>query len=233
MARLAWSHVRALTVISGAFGIFRRSAAIEVGGYTHATVGEDLEIIVKIHRHKLERGEDYRIAFIPEPVCWTEAPESLHVLARQRIRWQRGTLETFFAHRKMLFNPRYGRIGTLAFGNILLVDVMGPAIEVLGYLLIPAFWALGALSLDYLLAFLAITFTFGIFISVGSLILEEIELRRFPRPRDLLVLTVAAVVENFGYRQLNNFWRIMGTWRFLRGTQGSWGTMTRTGFRKG
>lgn len=233
MARLAWSHVRALTVISGAFGIFRRSAAIEVGGYTHATVGEDLEIIVKIHRRMLERGEDYRIAFIPEPVCWTEAPETLRVLARQRIRWQRGTLETFFAHRRMLFNPRYGRVGTLAFGNILLVDVMGPAIEVLGYLLIPAFWALGALSMDYLLAFLAITFTFGIFISVGSLILEEIELRRFPRPRDLLVLTLAAVVENFGYRQLNNFWRIMGMWRFLRGTQGSWGAMTRTGFRKG
>ncbi|MFN4089269.1 MAG: glycosyltransferase [Alphaproteobacteria bacterium] len=233
MARLAWSHVGALTVISGAFGIFRRSTAIEVGGYTHGTVGEDLEIIVKIHRCKIEQGEDYRIAFIPEPVCWTEAPESLRVLARQRIRWQRGALETFFAHRRMLFNPRYGRVGTLAFGNMLLVDVLGPVIEVLGYVLIPAFWALGALSTDYLLAFLAITFTFGVFVSVGSLILEEIEFRRFPRPRDLLVLTSAAVMENFGYRQLNNFWRIVGTWRFLRGTQGSWGTMTRTGFRKG
>ena len=215
MARLALSRMQVLTVISGAFGLFRRRLVLEVGGYTHGTVGEDMELVVKLHRHMRDRKQPYRIEFIPEPVCWTEAPEDLATLGRQRARWQRGALETFFKHRDMLFNPRYGRIGFVGFGQILLVDVLGPLIEVLGYMLVPLMWAVGLLALDYLLAFLAITFTFGIFVSVATLILEEAELRRFPRARDLAVLTAIAVLENFGYRQLSNVWRLRGFWQFL------------------
>ena len=129
----------------------------------------------------------------------------------------------------MLFNPRYGRIGFVGFGQILLVDVLGPLIEVLGYVLVPLLWAIGLLAVDYLLAFLAITFTFGIFVSVATLILEEAELRRFPRARDLAVLTAIAVLENLGYRQLSNIWRLRGFWQFLTKKQG-WGIMTRKGF---
>jgi len=230
MARLALSAMQSLTVISGAFGLFQRRAAVDVGGYSHDTVGEDMELVVKLHRHSRETKRPCVISFIPEPVCWTEVPESLAVLARQRARWQRGALETFFRHKKMLFNPRYGRIGFLGFGHIAVVDVAGPLIEVLGYALIPLLWGLGLLSLDYLLAYVAITFTLGIFVSVATLILEEVELRRFSRARDLAVLTVVAVLENFGYRQLSNFWRIRGWWQFVRRKQG-WGQMTRKGFR--
>ena len=229
MARLAWSKIEALTIISGAFGLFRRQAVLDVGGYSHGTVGEDMELVVKLHKHYRRLGKPYRIAFTPEPVCWTEAPESRSVLARQRARWHRGALETFFRHRDMILNPRYGRIGVIGFGHILLVDVLGPFIEVFGYLLVPAFWLLGLLSADYLWAMLAVTFGFGIVISVGALALEEVELRRFPDAKSLMILMGAAVLENFGYRQINNFWRLRGAWQFLTGAQG-WGTMTRKGF---
>jgi cellulose synthase/poly-beta-1,6-N-acetylglucosamine synthase-like glycosyltransferase len=232
MARLALSKMRALTVISGAFGLFKRQVTLEVGGYSHGTVGEDMELVVKLHRHLRDRKQPYRIEFIPEPVCWTEAPENLTTLGRQRARWQRGALETFFKHKVMLFNPRYGRIGFLAFGQILVVDILGPIVEVLGYFLVPLLWALGLLEIEYLLAFLAITFTFGVFVSVATLILEEVELRRFPRARDLAVLTAISVLENFGYRQISNFWRLRGFWQFLRKQQG-WGQMTRRGFKQG
>jgi cellulose synthase/poly-beta-1,6-N-acetylglucosamine synthase-like glycosyltransferase len=231
MARLALSAMQALTVISGAFGIFQRQAVLEVGGYTHGTVGEDMELVIKLHRLFRERKQEYRIDFIPEPVCWTEVPDSLLILGRQRARWQRGALETFFRHKIMLFNPRYGRIGFLGMGHVLVVDVVGPLVEVLGYILVPLLWGLGLLAWDYLLAFLAITFTFGVFVSVATLILEEAELRRFPKARDLAILTAVAVAENFGYRQLANFWRLRGWWQFLRKQQG-WGTMTRKGFAK-
>jgi cellulose synthase/poly-beta-1,6-N-acetylglucosamine synthase-like glycosyltransferase len=204
---------------------------VAVGGYSHGTVGEDLEIIIKIHRHMRDKGEDYAVTFIPEPVCWTEAPESWRVLGRQRSRWQRGSLETFFRHIDMLFRPRYGRIGTIGLGHVFIVDVIGPPIEVLSYVLVPVLWISGYLATDYLLAYLALTFVFGIFVSVGSLILEEIELKRFPRASDLIILTVVAIVENFGYRQINNLWRIQGLWQYLRGAQ-DWGTMTRVGFRR-
>jgi cellulose synthase/poly-beta-1,6-N-acetylglucosamine synthase-like glycosyltransferase len=231
MARLAWSRLRTLTIISGAFGIFRRQAVVAVGGYSQGTVGEDLELVVKLHRHMCDQGRDYRIEFLPEPVCWTEAPESLRVLGRQRSRWHRGALETFFKHRDMLFRRRYRRVGTIGFGHMLFVDVAGPLIELFGYVLIPVMWSLGLLEVEYLLAFLAVTFTFGVFISVCALILEEIELKRFPKAWHLAVLTGAAVLENFGYRQINNVWRLHGLWQYLRGQQG-WGDMRRVGFGK-
>lgn len=230
MARLAWSRISALTIISGAFGLFRRQAVLDVGGYSHGTVGEDMELVIKLHKHFRRLGKPYRISFTPEPVCWTEAPESFAVLGRQRARWHRGALETFFRHRDMLFNPRYGRVGFIGFGHILLVDVIGPIIEILGYLLIPALWLLGLLAVDYVWAMLAVTFGFGVVISVGALALEEAELRRFPDARSLVILTGAAILENFGYRQINNIWRLRGTWQFLRRAEG-WGSMTRKGFR--
>jgi cellulose synthase/poly-beta-1,6-N-acetylglucosamine synthase-like glycosyltransferase len=229
MARLAWSHVGALTIVSGAFGLFRRQAVVDAGGYSTQTVGEDLELVIRLHRLMRDRGEDYRITFIPEPVCWTEVPETLKNLSRQRTRWQRGALETFFMHIDMMVKPRYGRIGSVSFLNMLLIDVISPVAEVLGYVLVPLFWASGLLSVDYLFAFLSLTFAFGVAVSVGALILEELELRRFPRIGDLLRLTIAAVLENFGYRQLHNIWRVRGTLQFMRGKR-SWGHQPRKGF---
>lgn len=229
MARLALSKMQALTVISGAFGLFRRELVVEVGGYSHGTVGEDMELVLKLHRLMRDRKQPYRIEFIAEPVCWTECPDTLAVLSRQRARWQRGALECFVRHRDMFLNPKYGRIGTIGFGQIVIVDVLGPLIEIVGYVLVPLLWSLGLLALPWLLAFLAVTFTFGIFVSIATLVLEEIQLRRFPRARELAVLAAVAVLENVGYRQLSNIWRLQGWWQFLRKQQ-SWGTMTRKGF---
>jgi len=230
MARLALSRWGALTIISGAFGIFRRDIVLEVGGFSHNTVGEDLEIILKMQRMLSEQKRDFAMRFVPEPVCWTESPEGLKILGNQRKRWERGALEGFFKHKKMLFNPRYGNIGMIAFPLSLVTDVLGPIVEVLGYLLIPFFWFLGMLSLQFFIAFTALVFVYGVFISASSLILEEMELKRVPRARDLLILVGMAVVENFGYRQLNNWWRVVGWWQFLRGKKG-WGEMRRKGFK--
>ena len=229
MARLAWSQMGALTIISGAFGLFLRQPVLDVGGYSCDTVGEDMELIIKLHRYHRDRELPYRIAFLPEPVCWTEAPTTLRVLSRQRRRWQRGAMETFARHADMLVKPRYGRIAGLGMTNIALTDVVGPILELFGYLMIPALCLLGILSMDYLTAFLAVSVGFGISISVASLVMEEAQLRRVASVSDLLVLLFAAFVENLGYRQLNNFWRVQGVWEYLTGST-SWGEMTRKGF---
>lgn len=231
IARLAWSQFNALMLISGAFGIFKRSAVLAAGGYSHGTVGEDMEIILKLHRYMREQGEDYVIRFVPDPVCWTEAPQTLGVLGSQRKRWQRGALESFFKHIRMLFNPRYGVVGVLGFPYVLLFDVIGPPMEVLGYFLIPVSWYFGFLSPEFFAAYLALTFAWGITISVGALLLEEMELKRIPKARHLVLLGFVAVLENFGYRQINNLWRVIGYWQFLRGSK-EWGRMTRSGFQQ-
>ncbi|MCA8927732.1 MAG: glycosyltransferase family 2 protein [Alphaproteobacteria bacterium] len=229
VARLAWSRFNTLMLVSGAFGMFRRADVVAVGGFTKGSLGEDLDLVIKLHRYMIDSGRKYRIEFVPEPVCWTEAPSTLGLLARQRSRWQRGALEVFFRYRSMVLNPRYGRVGVLGFGNMLVMDVIGPFAELLGYFLMPTFWILGILSFNFILAFTALIFTYGVVISICSLILEETGLRRFRRPRDLVILTVMAVLENFGYRQINNYWRLKGCWQYWRGDTG-WGEMTRTGF---
>ncbi|MGU7774696.1 glycosyltransferase family 2 protein [Burkholderia sp. MR1-5-21] len=229
MARVAWSGVDTLMLISGAFGLFRRDVAVQVGGFGTDTIGEDLDLVIKIHRHLRDQRRPYNIAFLTDPICWTEAPESLQVLKGQRCRWQRGALEVFFKQRDMLFRPRYGRIGWLGMGQILIVDVLGPLAELSGYILLPAFWALGWINVSYLNAFLSLVFLFGMFLSVSSLVLAELATHPFPRLGDLLRLALAAVIENFGYRQLNSYWRMLGWWQFLRKDK-SWGKMTRVGF---
>lgn len=154
---------------------------------------------------------------------------TLDVLSCQRKRWQRGALETFARHKRMLFSPRYGRVGVIGLGQVLLIDVLGPLAEVLGYLTIPVFTAFGLISPDYAFAFLTVTVVSGVSISIGALVLEETKLRSFPRNRDLLKLAFAAVVENFGYRQLNTFWRVQGFWQWIR-RETRWGAMPRKGF---
>lgn len=230
MGRLGWSTLKTLPLIAGAFGVFRRNAAIAVGGYDTGTVGEDYELIIRMHRHMLDAGADYEICFVPEPVCWTQVPTDLGSLARQRIRWQRGALETFFKHLSMLFKPRYGRVGVLSLGHSLIVDVLGPPAEVAGYLLVVPFWVAGALDSQYALAFLSLVFVYGVFVSLGALVLEELELKRFPRLRHLLILSAVAVFENFGYRQLNNVFRVLGWAQFLRRRKGDWGRVRREAF---
>lgn len=229
MARLAFERFGALFIISGAFGIFRRQAVLEVGGYSTATVGEDLELVLRLHRFMRERGRRYAIRFVPEPVCWTQVPENLAALARQRIRWHRGALESLAAHRRMIGRRRYGAAGWLGLTSLALLDVVAPAVEAAGYLLMPVLWALGMIDTSFLLAWLALTFAFGVIVSVGALVLEEMELRRFPRAGHLAILALVAILENFGYRQLANLWRIAGHLAWLRGMRG-WGRQPRRAF---
>jgi cellulose synthase/poly-beta-1,6-N-acetylglucosamine synthase-like glycosyltransferase len=229
--RAGWSSLGALLIISGAFGIFRRKTVIEVGGYRHDTVGEDLELVVRIHRRMCERRIPYRIEFLPDPVCWTEAPETLRILSRQRNRWQRGLLDTLMIHRTMILNPRYGPIGMLAMPYFFLFELIGPIIEILGYLIVPASLLLGIIDLSFFFLFLTVAVLLGVILSVLAVALDDIEFGRLPRMRQVLWLVLFGLLENFGYRQLTSWWRLKGFYDHWRGNKG-WGKMERRGFRK-
>ena len=229
MNRVANAHTGTLMLISGAFGVFRRSTLVEMGGYRHDTVGEDLELIVRMHRFMREQGHEYRMEFVPDIVCWTEAPARLRGLDNQRARWQQGALETLYRHRAMIGNPRYGRIGLVAMPQIVLEDILGPPAELLGYLVLPAAALLGLLDPMMAVAFFFVSVVFGCALSVGTLVLEEQQLRRTPSAKDLLRIGIAALVENFGYRQINLWYRLVGVRRYLRKETG-WASVPRVGF---
>lgn len=230
--RMGWDALHATLIISGAFGVFRRSAVVEVGGYRPDTVGEDMELVVRLHRHFREKEEPYTIRYIPDPVAWTECPESVRVLGGQRDRWQRGLIESLTRNARMLFNPTYGRIGMLAFPYFFFFEMLGPIIEMGGYVAFLVAVFTGNASNLYVFTFLALAVAFGVTISITSVALEELTFRRYPRLRDLLRLFWLAILENFGYRQLITFWRVRGVVSKLRRVE-SWGIMERTGFGTG
>ena len=232
MNRVANAHTGTLMLISGAFGLFRRSTLVAMGGYRHDTVGEDLELVVRMHRYMRDHDQKYRMAFVPDIVCWTEAPSALAGLDNQRARWQQGALETLQRHRRMIGNPRYGRIGLVAMPQIVLEDILGPPAELLGYLILPAAALLGLLDPVVALAFFFVSVVFGCALSVGTLVLEEQQLRRTPNAQDLLRIGIAALIENFGYRQINLWYRIAGIRRFFRGDT-TWASVPRQGFANG
>ncbi len=227
--RVGWAEVNATLIISGAFGLFRRWVVVDAGGFTTDTVGEDMELTVRLHRHCHETGTPYRIVYIADPVAWTECPENLRSLARQRDRWQRGLIETLTRHRRMLFNPRYGTVGLLSYPYFFFLEMLGPVIEVAGYAAFGVTLLLGLAFLPYVLAFLALALAFGIALSVSAIGLEELTFRRYHRAGDLAQLFWLAVAENIGYRQLNSWWRIQAVWSVLRGKK-SWGALERKGF---
>jgi cellulose synthase/poly-beta-1,6-N-acetylglucosamine synthase-like glycosyltransferase len=230
LGRSGWSRLQGLLIISGAFGVFRRDLIVAVGGYHVDAIGEDADLVARMHRHLRDEGRDYRIQFVSEPVCWTEVPESLAVLGRQRRRWSRGLAEVLWSQRRMVGNPRYGRIGTIVMPYYLLFECLGPVLELAGIASVVVGLALGILDVTFALLFLSVALGYGFLLSVVSIAIEEIGYRRYRRGRDLGMAVVAAVAENVGFRQLHAWWRLQGLGQAIRGSEHAWGTMTRAGF---
>ena len=228
-SRTAWSKLNCLLIISGAFGMFRRRDLIAAGGYTEDTVGEDMELVTRMHRVLRENDRQYKIAFVPDPIAWTEVPDTLRVLRRQRDRWHRGLIDTLFRHRRMLFNPRYGSVGLLGMPYFFLFEFLGPVVEILGYGAFFIGLALGVLNLEFAIAFFLVAVGLGVLLSTAAVFLEELRLERYPRWWDIAKLTLYGILENFGYRQINTLWRMIAIVSFLR-RNNEWGSMERRGF---
>ena len=227
--RLGWSPLNSVLIVSGAFGLFRKEVVVKAGGYRTDTVGEDMELIMRLHRLYRLRGEPYRVTFVPDPICWTEAPESLKVLGSQRTRWQRGLIESLMMNRQLLFHPRGGAAGWLAFPFYVLFEALSPILEVIGYAGMILGLVLGVFSWEAFSTLMLLTILFGILLSVSALLLEEMSFHMYPKPAQLARLFASAIIENFGYRQINTFWRFQGTMRWLVGARQRWGDMTRSG----
>jgi cellulose synthase/poly-beta-1,6-N-acetylglucosamine synthase-like glycosyltransferase len=230
IGREGWAFFNMLTIISGAFGVFRRDLVRTVGGYRSGAIGEDLDLVTRLHRLLRERKSDYQIAFVPDPVCWTEVPSDLRSLGRQRARWQKGLLDVLWPNRDMLFRPKYGRIGAIALPYLWVWELFAPLIEAAGLVTIVAAACLGALSREFLIQFLIFGYVFATMISIGSVLLEEITYRRYSRWQDVARLIRYCFLEHFPFRQLHLWWRLRGVVEYLRGDV-AWKPMRRVGFR--
>ena len=229
VGREGWSYFNMLMIISGAFGVFRRDLVREVGGYRPRAIGEDFDLVMRMHRRLREKGLDYRACFVPDPVCWTEVPPDWKSVGKQRSRWQKGMIDTLWPNRDMLFNRRYGRIGWIALPNLWLYEALAPVIELIGLASIVVAACLGILSTHFLLLFLIFGYAFSTMLSIGGVLLEEITFRRYNDWREVATLLLCCFAEHFPYHQAHLWWRLRGMWQYARGDV-AWGKMTRVGF---
>jgi cellulose synthase/poly-beta-1,6-N-acetylglucosamine synthase-like glycosyltransferase len=228
MGRIGLSRHNLLLIISGAFGVFSKQWVVQAGGYRTDTVGEDMELVVRIHRLLKETGTKKRIVYVPDPVCWTEVPESMKYLRRQRRRWHRGLFESLWIHRKLMFNPKYRQIGFISFPYFWIVEFFGPIVELSGYLYIVFLLFAGGIYLEFAILIFLLSCLYGSLFSAFAILLEEWSLRKYPRISDLLKLFIYSLTETLWYRPLTVFWRCQGIWQMIRGERG-WGEMKRKG----
>jgi cellulose synthase/poly-beta-1,6-N-acetylglucosamine synthase-like glycosyltransferase len=230
--RMGFNRIGGNLIVSGAFGLFLREAVMEVGGYKAENVGEDMELVVRLHRRMRELKRPYNVIQIPEPVCYTEVPETLRGLGTQRDRWQRGLIDTLLLHVRMLFNPRYGATGMVVYPMFVLFELVGPVVELLGYAWYGYLLATGRATNLYSIMFLFSSFVWGFLLSLQSVILDDLNTNIYRGFKMRFILLMAVLFENFGYRQFTLFYRIRGTFRFLTGDHG-WGRIRRKGFTEG
>jgi cellulose synthase/poly-beta-1,6-N-acetylglucosamine synthase-like glycosyltransferase len=233
--RMGWAQLNSLLIISGAFGLFRKERVVSVGGYLTSseryqknTVGEDMELVVRIARLMREKKQKYRMSYAFNANCWTEVPESIDILKRQRDRWHRGLIDIMFFHRKVLFNPTYGRMGMLGMPYFLIFEMIGPLFEIQGYISVALAAVFGLISTKLAMLLFLSTILMGVVISMGSVLIAERQLTYF-NMRDTLKMLAIALVENFGPRQIFSMWRVLGFFSAMRSPKG-WGKMERKGF---
>jgi len=223
VGRTSWNWTNSILIISGAFGIFRKDILFAIGGY-RKTVGEDMDLVIRMHRHCLDRKMPCKVVFVPDPVCWTQVPGDYRSLLQQRNRWHRGLIDSLWHSRGMLLNPKYGAVGLLAFPYFVVAEALGPLIEFFGYLSFVILFFLGLLNRDFALLFLFLAVIWGMFLNIGALLLDNLIYRRYRGVSDLLKIAGCGLLECLGYRQLLVVERLFATFMVF---QKHWGKPAR------
>ncbi|MFA6945595.1 MAG: glycosyltransferase [Pedobacter sp.] len=228
LGRMAWSRLGGLMLISGAFGAFDKEIAIKCGGYNHNTVGEDMELVVRMRRYMEEMKIPYTVSFIPDPLCWTEAPSSFKILGRQRNRWTRGTIETLKLHKVMFFNPKYHLMGMLSYPYWFFFEFLAPIIEFIGIIYFILSAILGLVDFTNFFSLLLMIYSFGLLYSVFAILMEVRTYNQYKEPGDMTRLLLTAILEPIILHPFGVWSAIQGNIDFLR-KKSSWGEMTRAG----
>lgn len=222
--RTSWNSFQSLLIISGAFGVFRKDIVITVGGYRRDTVGEDMDLVLRLHQYCKREKIKYKVIFIPDPVCWTQVPADIRSLLRQRNRWHRGLIESLIHSRRMFLNPLYGAVGLFGYPYFVAIEAFGPFIEFVGYFSLILFYLAGYLSRNFAILFFILAILSGIWINLGSVLLDNLIYKRYKGIKDILKLSFYGILEYFGYRQLIVIERFLASFQFWKK---GWGKLRR------
>ncbi len=231
LGRMAWSRASGLILISGAFGVFDRKIVLACGGYDKNTVGEDMELVVRMRKYMEEKNEPYEVLTIPDPLCWTEVPESTDILRKQRNRWMRGTMETLWKHRKMMFNPKYKKLGMISLPYWFFFEFLGPLIEFSGYIIFIIFLLLGIINWPFFIVLFALVISMGFLYSIYAILVDLVSHQVYTKRKDFLRLIFTAFSEPFYFHPIVVKAGVNGFIDYFKKSHG-WGEMTRQGFNQ-
>ena len=232
LGRMAWGRIDSLLIISGAFGFFDRQIALAVGGYDTGTVGEDMEIVFRMRRYMHERNIPYTVEYIPDPLCWTEVPESTKILVNQRDRWARGNLETLYTHKDMFFNPKFGRLGMLSYPYWFFYEWLAPLLEFFGFFTIIVFYFLGIINWEFFIAITLAVYTFSVMFSFYAILWDVYSYNQYKKTKDILLLMVCAIIEPLVFHPIVVWSAVRGNYKKLFKINSGWGSQVRKGFAK-
>ena len=232
LGRMAWGRIDSLLIISGAFGFFDRQIALAVGGYDTGTVGEDMEIVFRMRRYMHERNIPYTVEYIPDPLCWTEVPESTKILVNQRDRWARGNLETLYTHKDMFFNPKFGRLGMLSYPYWFFYEWLAPLLEFFGFFTIIVFYFLGIINWEFFIAITLTVYTFSVMFSFYAILWDVYSYNQYKKTKDILLLMVCAIIEPLVFHPIVVWSAVRGNYKKLFKINSGWGSQVRKGFAK-
>lgn len=229
VGRMAWGRINGLMLVSGALGLFRKDYVIAVGGYRRDSIGEDLELTMRMRAYLYEHHIPHKVCYVPEPLLWTEVPTSLKTLQRQRTRWSRGLTDSLRCHRNLLFRPQYGVLGMVSYPFFLFFEWLAPWIEALGLIFFVLLVLLGMVQWKiYFFLFLFI-YLFGLSFSFLGIFYSELTYPVYEKKREMGKLFLISLTEAFTYHPYLIYCSLKGYWMYLRGEK-SWGNMSHKGF---
>jgi cellulose synthase/poly-beta-1,6-N-acetylglucosamine synthase-like glycosyltransferase/peptidoglycan/xylan/chitin deacetylase (PgdA/CDA1 family)/spore germination protein YaaH len=224
--RRAFSSLNCITVVPGSVGAWRRAVLEQVGGFSSDTLAEDQDLTIEV------RKRHYRIGYEENAIGYTEAPDSLRNLARQRFRWSFGTLQCMWKHKNALLNPKYGTLGFIAMPNVWIFQVLFPLISPLMDLMFV--WTLVAALIGYLehqkeyahspTNLNEVIFYYALFLAVDwvgafmAFLMERTEQKK---------LLWWLFIQRFGYRQVMYWVMVKSVFTAIRGAIVGWGKLER------
>ena len=231
LGRMAWSKLNGLLLVSGALGLFDRKIVIAAGGY-NKIMGEDIELITRIIKYMKEKGEKYKVVYIPDPLCWTEVPENYKILGKQRNRWTRGMIETLAIHKDLLFNSSYGILGLISYPYWLFYEWLAPIVEFVGIIFFVFLIVFDLINWESFLLLVTAVYVFAVMFSAFSILTEELTYHQYPKNGVLFKLIIIVLLEPLLFHPYVMFSSIKGNLNFLfNRNKNNWGEMTRIGFK--
>lgn len=230
LGKMGWDLINAVPNVSGGLGMFDKDIAVKAGGYDSKSFGEDMDLITRMCAYQKDNKKKYAVKYVPVTLCWTEGPTSLKVFGRQRSRWGRGLAQIMSIHRKIIFNPRYGRLGLIVFPYNFMYELLAPIIEFTGILFYIYLIITGQINWPFAIILIVFVYTYSVMITTLALLWDQITFKYYKTWGETIGLCLMAFLEPFIYHPLIMFFAIKGYFNFITGRKHVWGNMQRQGF---